>query len=60
MPLLLLKADDLGYDIIRFMSKVSIGRHPNNEIVLDGSTDNTISRHHAKIIIIDVPYLLIS
>lgn len=49
MPYLILKADDRGFNIYRFISDISIGRHPHSDIVLDCSKNNTISRCHANI-----------
>jgi transcriptional regulator with PAS, ATPase and Fis domain len=49
MPYLLLKTENLGYNIFRFLSDASIGRHSQNDIVLKGLGNNTISRCHAKI-----------
>jgi transcriptional regulator with PAS, ATPase and Fis domain len=50
MPHLIMKAADHAYKIFRIASDVSIGRHPGNDIVLNASNNNTISRCHAKIL----------
>jgi transcriptional regulator with PAS, ATPase and Fis domain len=49
MPYLILRANDQGHTIFHFISDVSIGRHPNSDIVLDSDRHNTISRFHALI-----------
>lgn len=49
MPYLILETDNLGYNIFRFLSDASLGRHPRNDIVLKGSGNKTISRCHANI-----------
>jgi DNA-binding NtrC family response regulator len=49
MPYLILKTENIGYNIFQFLSDASIGRHPRNDIVLKGSKNKTISRSHANI-----------
>jgi transcriptional regulator with PAS, ATPase and Fis domain len=49
MPYLILRAGENGYKIYHFTSDVSIGRHPNSDIVLASDRHNTISRYHAHI-----------
>lgn len=49
MPHLILNAHDQSYKLFYFTSDISIGRHPNNDIILDTDPYNTISRCHASI-----------
>jgi transcriptional regulator with PAS, ATPase and Fis domain len=58
MPHLILHTDNHGYRIFRFMTDISIGRHPRSDILLASVEDKTISRCHAKIQRDDQGYLL--
>ena len=49
MPHLIVRAEDHGYKIFRFISDISIGRHPHCDILLDPMGNKTISRCHANI-----------
>jgi transcriptional regulator with PAS, ATPase and Fis domain len=59
MPHLILHTGHQGYRIFRFMTDISIGRHPYSDILLGPVEDKTISRCHAKIQHDDQGYLLL-
>lgn len=59
MPHLILHAENLGYKIFRFMTDISIGRHPHSDILLGSIENKTISRCHAKIQHDDRGFLLL-
>jgi transcriptional regulator with PAS, ATPase and Fis domain len=58
MPHLILHIDNHGYKIYRFVTDISIGRHPRSDILLASMETKTISRCHAKIQRDDQGYFL--
>lgn len=49
MPYLIVNTDSQGYNVYHFLTHISIGRHPNSNIILGTAESETISRRHATI-----------
>jgi transcriptional regulator with PAS, ATPase and Fis domain len=58
MPHLILHSDNHGYKIYRFVTDISIGRHPRSDILMASMENKTISRRHATIQRDEKGYLL--